>query len=50
MNELACRLWWIETESMAEDTFDLKVVLDYDDPEMATFELLQQKDLLNLNY
>ena len=31
-----------------EDTFDHKVVLDHDDPEMATFELLQEKGLAEL--
>jgi 6-pyruvoyltetrahydropterin/6-carboxytetrahydropterin synthase len=31
-----------------EDTFDHKVVLDRDDPEMATFELLQEKGLAEL--
>ena len=31
-----------------EDTFDHKVVLDNDDPEMATFELLQEKGLAEL--
>ena len=31
-----------------EDTFDHKVVLDKDDPEMETFELLQQRGLAEL--
>ena len=31
-----------------EDTFDHKVVLDHDDPEMETFELLQQRGLAEL--
>ena len=31
-----------------EDTFDHKVVLDEDDPEMETFELLQSKGLAEL--
>jgi len=53
-NELDERNWVVDfgglkpLKAWLEDTFDHKVVLDYDDPEMATFELLQEKGLAEL--
>jgi len=53
-NELDERNWVVDfgglkpLKAWLEDTFDHKVVLDYDDPEMETFELLQEKGLAEL--
>ena len=53
-SELDERNWVVDfgglkpLKAWLEDTFDHKVVLDYDDPEMETFELLQEKGLAEL--
>ena len=53
-SELDERNWVVDfgglkpLKAWLEDTFDHKVVLDHDDPEMATFELLQEKGLAEL--
>ena len=53
-SELDIRNWVVDfgglkpLKAWLEDTFDHKVVLDHDDPEMATFELLQEKGLAEL--
>ena len=53
-SELDERNWVVDfgglkpLKAWLEDTFDHKVVLDHDDPEMETFELLQQRGLAEL--
>lgn len=53
-DELDERNWVVDfgglkpLKAWLEDTFDHKVVLDHDDPEMSTFELLQEKGLAEL--
>jgi len=53
-SELDERNWVVDfgglkpLKAWLEDTFDHKVVLDYNDPEMITFELLQEKGLAEL--